>query len=286
MGLQSVSQPIGQTGIRLRKPGVGAIASISQPIGDIMRLRKKDTNIYVNGSIWGGAIVTVGSGAGYDYATPALASAGESTHDVLILIYPGTYTDNVTTRYGYKQYFRGMGASYSDVVWTGGVGIAVASQDEQDMIVEWVTFQTAQFGFPGYPLGGSKTISKCYLSSGGGYVQDIYYSLSGSTPDVTVRYCKNNVHPGPPVGLGNFVYGYNGENSINSTSIHKCMLPEYDFISVTGTLEENDRVATPTDGYGPDYGDFLITVGPGSGTAALQSVSQPIGDIINLRRNV
>jgi hypothetical protein len=51
----------------------------------------------------------------------------------------------------------------------------------------------------------------------------------------------------------------------------------------TGVYALDDKAVNGTAGYGPDYGAFRITQGPT--TPSLISVSQPIGDIIRLRRN-
>jgi hypothetical protein len=95
-------------------------------------------------------------------------------------------------------------------------------------------------------------------------------------------------------------------SNLSKTQIIKCLLPTDNESSCTGNYMVDDHVTTPTAGYGPDYGDFGITQGeiaisqpigtmnlrrnannvPGEVVAGtIESISQPCGDIIRLKRN-
>ena len=205
----------------------------------------------INGVPWTGAIKTVGSGKDYSTIDGAWANPGP-TEDTLFLIYSGTYNVSTVPNTPHKMYFKGMGASYSDVVINGGVR---CDNMQNTFVLEWVTFNSA---IDYITAGGTANyiISKCYSSNTG----SVLIGLSG-TPTFIMRYCKT-----ADAVVGWLVFGrgtptaYNVSATYIQKTVNGCM---WLLNNVAGALAESDYVATPTVGYGPDYGtDYIVYIIP------------------------
>lgn len=228
----------------------------------------------VNGQLFSGNIVTVGTGK--DYATLG-AAQGAMLSETLFLIYPGTYG---ASQVNYISHFRGMGASYTDVVLS-----SIYQDADHNSTYEWLTVS----GFLGSALGfgGMLTLNKCQLLNSNACLPP--WTNIGGRSGVKVR--RNFRHVGcsgtnplvcsdGTVDRAQYLFGAGGvfvplaTFDVGLSSVSKCVgkalyavtssnyLYYYDFTfgGYTGgtSLIVNDYVATPTLGYGPDYGGLLI----------------------------
>lgn len=272
------------------------IESVSQDIGQIINFRKDyagtGSDWKINGVPWTGAVVTVGAGKDYENLRAAIVATQE---DSLFLLYPGSY-DLVaaeTEWNAYKRYFRGTGSSYTDVILTitGYSDIYAATAPE--VIFEWMTIYHPMMYDPNET--GSIIFNRCNAL---GHVDKNYFAFNAyfngvKTPNLTIRNCFMRTYGigGTRGWLWSRGTGFSGGGYLNITKtyLQKCVTPilassdPYWAYYVVGAFAENDIMQTPADGYGPDYGTDLITSELAAGEVS--SVSQPIGNIINLRRN-
>ena len=229
---------------------------------------------YIDDVFWTGAIVTVGAGKDYTTIRSAIYAA---TEDTLFLIYPGDYSSEVMhfMNSNYNFYFKGMGASYADVV------VGWCSLESSSGIVFWegVTF-AGTGGGASYVLlwwaafAGSFMANKSFFSTPGGYPYPvtIWGQSNWISPDVTLQNFQN------VVGQCCFV----GGATLDKIQIIKCVLPTHSKNSYCIPPDppplSGDYVIGATEGYGPDYGDFRIVQGPiieGTGNDIKQSTANP-----------
>jgi hypothetical protein len=275
MGLQSISQPICQTGIRLRS------LSGNAPGVEVWN---------INGVRWAGLTVTVG--AGMDYASIDSALSGTSA-DVLILVYPTSapdvtvYVGNIIQTISRNVYIRGLGISYDDIRIQGMWFLDF--DDGVSFICEWLDCRPSSGTFL-YVQYGSSPASVIFSKGifAGSYP---YQPANNFTPiELRFRYAKvyNNVDYGWDIFATSYTY------NLSSTYMEKVWHPTstegvWAFYRCGGSLAlDTTSHTTPTagvpSGYGPDEGTSLIT--KGVIPPDLQAVSQPIGQTgIRLRRN-
>ena len=290
------------------------IASVSQPIGDIIRLRKTTsggTGWYIDGVAWLGAIRTVGVGKDFTTLVAAVADANAAAEDCLYIIDPGTYS--MPTSPTHKAYMRGLGEAADDTIIDGHniVGINVSAGNT--LFIENLWIFAGSDGWDGATIYTGNTgcvaiANKAII----GNAQDLYgyfgygqqWPIFSSTTDVinTIYMSYTKIiptyrHTSNPSDhmrrqnratvslikvsftLNNYNPGWNDPTDINSFAV-------------------DDKAIDGTAGYGPDYGNYRITrdilsvsqkIGETMNlrkTTGTMSVSQPIRDTINLRRNV
>ena len=270
-----------------------SIQSISQPIGEIIRLRTGNiTDWYIDRVKWTGPILTVGVGKDYTNMTNAINAANATGVGCLILVDAGSYaawTNSPT----YQVYIRGLGATADDTVIYGGGGLYV-------FLENIYIYGTVDYWHDGALYTAHGTANKCRIGSGPypgqGTIWPLYYQ-GVLEPYLTLYlyYTRLDRTPEGPSAA-----------HINSAALGCISLSKVSYTSSwivrnsTGTLLLDDKAADGTSGYGPSYGDYRIKqpllqisqpIGdtirlrkPGIG--AIASYSQPIGNIINLRRNV
>jgi hypothetical protein len=281
------------------------ISTISQPIGEIIRLRKSPSQWYIDGVLWTGAIVTVGVGKDYPNVHDAFWVQNEALIPTLFLIDPGVY-DTIfhgTSAPPLGHCFRGLGASATDTLITIPALYMFPSLGDSHIFIEniriyaegQIMMRTTIVGI--YP-NASLIVNKCVL--------DVLPS------EWTWIHCISGVLS-PYYGSGSIWVGYSKltptqkAEHLGWLDLSKVTLEKVSYTGTWGEIQcindyiSEDRAVDGTDGYGPNYGNFRITQSPLAsisqpirdtmrlrkpGIGALASYSQPIGKIINLRRNV
>jgi hypothetical protein len=204
-------------------------------------------------SLWNDEVVTLGTGAGYDYTD--LNTCHDSVDSgTLVLVYPGLY--DATSRFTKNLLFKSMGSSIGDVVFGNTQdpgGNDLGAQGSAHLVFEGIELRDNHFyawrsNFFVYSEDVEILFNKCYFSvvPHNSHAFDISYI--GPAP-ITFRNCRLDC-------------GYNTMRGYISEIRHeKSYTPSYSCYQCTGSYEYNDRVTTPTSGYGYEYGDYLITVG-------------------------
>ena len=246
------------------------IDSVSQPIGQIENFRRDasgdvyevttGTNWAVDGVPWTGAIVTVGSGK--DYATPEYAITHTDPDDVLILVYDGTYTNQMNFSHpGRKIRIRGMGASYTDVVLPNMYFEGV----DNDVIMEWVTPSGSYYILIGPDhdtIGGSFCLNKSKILP-----QTGVFALHPSESSTITLLFRNVEWDGSDTGWDMYSSGVYGATPISMEKVwHNSGDAYWSTYYVYGSFTADDTVhqsgGTAPVGYGPNYGAFRIAPSP------------------------
>jgi hypothetical protein len=248
-------------------------------------ITKTDNVWYINGSRWGGSVVTVGTGDyDFDNITDALTDlAGESA---LLLIYDGDYSDEdiYPTQNGQALYVRGMGTSYSDVIVRRA---AQSTYTSCIMILEWVTIKAASGNGCIEPnvSGCSFHVNKCALIPlPFGFL--VFTNQQPITPTLLkFTYCLLD----PGLYDWDF-YAWNDNLSVATTYMSRVWRtcgPIYcgwSLYGCVGSFAQDDtsytfKEADAPDGYGPDEGSFIISAVAMSrgGVDIKQSTASPIG---------
>lgn len=251
---------INNTGITLANPtGVaGTYALRNQPN---ITGYGWDTAI-VNGELVSGTVLQLGPGKDVETVAAAL---NRFTYGVplLILAYPGIYGDIlVNTTYhqpGQKIYIKAMTDNPNDVVFSNSSS-AVDIWQRIDLIIEGCTLSSSS-SYQGCTTrtsaNGSKIIfNKCILnfpnivSYGGICVQK---NPVAWTLPITCSYC--NIQSGSIlIGSSQNYPLYNRDNITLRKTISNTDYTRY----MTGIFALADYKFSPADGYGYNYGDFLI----------------------------
>lgn len=292
MGVSWVSQNIGEI-IKLRRnannvPGelvAGDIAWVSQPINSIVNLRRCEGDYpgpsgwSIDGVSWNGRTSTVGAGKDYATLSDAIVAANTAGEDCLYLVYGGTYA-TPSTPPTHKAYIRGLGINTTDVVIVGSLNNHSAL-----MFLENVW----HYALNGYGLIPVKDliINKCKLGtadlSPNGQMPLVGENLTGTI------YASYTQFAGSYRTTYWWTMAHLTSADKSKVSIYKCSWNElYNFTGwveyeCTGTLAVDDKAVDETSGYGPANGSFRIVSGGAS--SSVSTISQPIGNIIRLRRN-
>jgi hypothetical protein len=284
------------------------LQSVSQPIGKIINLRRESTTPggtgwYVNGVEWTGAIKTIGA-SGKDYTNLYNAVYANKLIDTLYLIDPGTYVEPAPV-YGSSgiTIVRGLGTDATETVIQINFNGACHSPGwistvSDNRILENVTIRSSEIearmtlsGHDTTTDGGtpSYTINKCILGYPPPVVglppdMGIYSSAVGSFGSTAGNMHYYITNTTLHMGTG----GFNASHLyiMNLANVHLrtvAFTQTWKTWACINDLAENDKNQDGTSGYGYGYGEFLVTNGPASGDVL--SISQPIGDIIRLRRN-
>lgn len=222
---------------------------LGSPVADVL--------YFIDGEPWRGAVVSVG--AGKDYATIEAAIAATPS-DALFLLYPGTY-GQIMPNGNYNQYFRGMGSSPEDVTY---LGITLPSSSKDYIIENMTKRRSAGYAYYHFDNGYSgkfranKIICK-YNDSPNWF--GYYRGLAGGAPNITVTNCQNNVNH--PWMMSFNIDGIPWLDQAKNTVVRRCFFPQqevpHNWTGGSPPLKVLDAVKKPTAGYGPEYGDYLIT---------------------------
>jgi len=296
------------------------VETVSQNIGRIINWRTPGINQWVvNGTPFAGTVVTVG--AGKDYAD-LLSAIDDTVGDTMFLVYPGTYGGIPTNgTLGLDDdrtlYIKGMGTRYSDVV------IKQFGIRNQSIFVEWCTvYYTGGTWWMGCiePVscdGHSIILNKCAILADLGSRPVFCPSPTPILPSLfLLSYCLVD---GPSWDIYcQYPGGLNISTMYMNHVWHRTVY-DWQFNYTTGSLAQDvtHHSETQVADYGPEYGDFLInyeSTSPGGGSPGsplwvsqpisltrirrnadnvpgevvagdIAWVSQPMGDIIRLRRN-
>jgi hypothetical protein len=274
-----------------------AIQSVSQPVGQIINLRRNEINTpgstgwYIDGVKWTGAIRTVGSGQMFTTLQSAVDSAYVADEECLFLVSPGTYTAS-SSALAKQLYFRGLGTVAGDTIITGR-GFETTNVFLENIWVYFL-FNVAHQG-SSVIAGDTLVINKCILgnsdptngydwplAASGAISVNIGYTLL--QPTIAQAYWNSIRH---------IINGNRSTISLNKVSFGPMwwwvsppgefqLLYTFHDEDCTGVYAVDDKAASGTTGYGPDYGTYRIT--QGTTYPSMISTSQPIGDIIRLRR--
>lgn len=224
----------------------------------------------INGVPHTGQIITVGP-SGRDFANPRDAfNAAED--GALVLLDPGTYpsatkdsTDHIYEWHTKKIYWRGMGNAPSDTVFDVNVSIYGLMISVRDMMFENIQFNPTSYGLlrfydpitEGLVLNKCKVTtvrSQCNYSVVAGDQLDFSRILDAGVKFINVDFpntidgvfaAQVSTHPLP----------------LSKVHVEKCIIPDNDpnGYYLTGTYALLDYVTSPTEGYGSNYGAYLIT---------------------------
>jgi hypothetical protein len=228
----------------------------------------------INGVPHTGQILTVGP-SGRDFTNPrdAFSAAADGA---LVLLDPGTYTSTTKDNIGHiyiwvtkKIYWRGLGDAPSDTVLDVNTDIYGMMIAASDMLFENLQFNPTSFGLLRYyhPITTGLILNKCKITND---IENCNYSvMSGKADDAQIidggiKFIN--------VDFPNTVFGvFSGwdqyhKASLSKIYVSKCIIPDNDYYGyyLTGSFALADWVTSPTDGYGSNYGDFLITEGGGA----------------------
>lgn len=249
------------------------IATISQDIGRIINLRREapnnptpDEGWYIDGLRWTGDVVTVGTGKQYSTIESAI---GNRTTDCLCLLYPGTYNAKSWAGQGAANIFlRGMGSDATKTIVAGYIAQGGAS-----LWIENISMSTGIWTYANLMTSG--VTNKCIIGAVGG---GTHIAPGNAASDVIIQY--TTVYPGP---LGHTWLCNKAAYRLYKVAYYMFYGGWEDYYP-TGTWAFDDKQVIGTSGYGYDSGSFLIK--QGAPTPDLLSISQPIGRVINLKRNV
>lgn len=194
----------------------------------------------------------------YSTITEAIAAAPDGT---LIFIAPGQYNEIFVTNK--RLIFRGLGGSPTDTIIYSfgrpyGYNIPVRAIAGSRVLFENLTIQslTSWEGSYGYQDANTKAIfNKVFFDHSGSSTHAIRGwvnggLLSGSTTPNEFRYCYITR------GYNHFFYVNRVDIGLYKTQFDQAI----NYYNSSGTLPPSaDYVITPTEGYGYNYGEFIIT---------------------------
>jgi hypothetical protein len=267
------------------------LQSVSQPIGKIIRYRTESSTggsgWYIDGVEWTGAIRTVGTGKDFATIIAAVADANLVPEDCLYLIDAGTY-DAPTGSLKYC-YFRGLGATAADTIIDGATNFSATAPGNLFIENVWIYLRKASGNGPTIQVGDGGSLftsNKSIVGNAAAFpAPGVQWPISTSTSNTNTMYLSYTTVI--PTYTGSFNVHLMGVNRANMSLLKVAWVnadtPGWREFGCINTFALDDKALDGTSGYGDDYGSFRITQGAAPGDTA--SVSQPIGDIIRLRRN-
>ncbi len=224
---------------------------------------------YINGVRFTGNVVTVGSGK--DYATVAAAISGTSG-DLLILLDEGSWASiDLNGITGRNISIKGIGSASNTVLYTSSLpAIRCRAVDNLNLMIESCKLITgsSMYGIQ-HNLSSAGTLttilSKCILDfTYLGYLSWVAQESPCSQTAVKFKYCSIDTL----ASSQNYIFSgwslYDHKWNISDCEINKCIITHINGTKdTTGTVAISDYVMSAVEGYGPDYGDFLIREGGG-----------------------
>jgi len=223
----------------------------------------------INGVPHTGQIITVGP-SGRDFTNPRDAFNAASS-GALVLLDPGTYPsatkDSANHIYEWntkKIYWRGLGDAPSDTVLDVNTFISGLMISARDMLFENLQFNPTSYGLLryAYPITTGLILNKCKITNDREQCQ---YSVVNGWADQAqiidggIKFINVDF---PDTQAGVFCgAASNYQASLSKIYVSKCIIPDNDpnGYYLTGTYALLDYVTSPTEGYGSNYGAYLIT---------------------------
>lgn len=213
----------------------------------LRRMDLVDKCPYVLGARWSGPIFTVGTGKMFTIMGAAVAAM---TGPTLILVFPGTYTNDSFTA-THDIYIRGVGRLWTDSTFNftnDSQGFSM----EKRFLIEYIKLNRTAYDWRGvigaFNASDMRILNKCDVMGSNGNAYTIN-SSGNPTSIFHVRHCY-------------LVRGYAHFHYLNNsqTYIHRCLNNNATYAyQCDGSFAENDYVTSTTVGYGPVHGHHMIT---------------------------